>query len=263
MTSLNIPVAYIPRNISAQQLSAESRAWLPKLADYCGFLCHPARAYGSLAHSIACLQHPFGGSRPNVLLPAPVASLVPSSRLRFPLDTRQHPYVADTPIVSLTHHCACSLMVPSRSRDKLDDALTRLAVKQLRFKRRSLPSPRSPPPVTQAPTAHRSVLATREVVQVTHVLCSPSSVPHDHVLSTCLSPLQISPPPPATTPPTLPLSMRTSPSPIDLWLPGPRSGVPRLSMVLRVNRHSPGTSECEQNEHVLTVFLSPHRLQAP
>ena len=158
MTSLNIPVAYIPRNISAQQLSAESRAWLPKLADYCGFLCHPARAYGSLAHSIACLQHPFGGSRPNVLLPAPVASLVPSSRLRFPLDTRQHPYVADTPIVSLTHHCACSLIVPSRSRDKLDDALTKLAVSQLRFKRRTLPTAPARSDVPK-PTDHRSVPA--------------------------------------------------------------------------------------------------------
>ena len=154
-------------------------------------------------------------------------------------------------------------MASNSSRDKLDDALTRLAVKQLRFKRRSLPSQPSPPPETQAPTAQRSVPGMRDVVQVTHALCSPSSLPHDDVSSPSLSPLQISPPPPANTPPPLPWSMRTSASPIDLWLPGPRSGLPRLPAVLRVNRHSPGTFKSEETEHVLTLFLSAHRLQAP
>lgn len=131
-------------------------------------------------------------------------------------------------------------MASSSSREKLDDALTRLAVKKLRFKRRTPPSQLLPVPDTAVPTADRSVPAMRHVGHVTHALCSPSSPPHNHQWSPLLSPLQVTPPPPENTPPPLPLSMRTPPSPIYLSLSGPRSGPPSLPAVLRVNRYTPG-----------------------
>lgn len=153
-------------------------------------------------------------------------------------------------------------MASSSSRDKLDDALTRLAVKQLRFKRRTVPTPPTPPHVA-GPTDHRSVPAVCVMCSIGYSLTfSSASTPRDEVLSPFVSPLQVTPPPPETSPPPLPLSTRIPPSPIDLWLPGPRSGPPRQPPVLRVNRHTPGTSTYEQHEYALTLLRSSHRLQA-